>query len=337
MVNVNDSEFENKIKEFEKNTKWRKKNEKGWENHSKFIKLFPFHEKPDLIDNLTPDKIFNPKKGREDYFFLWIEVRTRDIGHLRIGSAYVFWNARKEIEKFKNLLKIAVSSAPLSEKIDASWEDIKGFGLDKQVAKKIIFCYSPKILPIFKTDDLEHFADILDLDYRQEAFNTYGKDYDILSLGQKFELFNNIILNFKSKNKILNKWDNAFFSRFLYVNFTPSRPKYVNKKHEPKPFSPLGLISEPTYEQEVVFLFSKFHKKLGFPLIVKIRGEFPDAIVMDNNKEQKKIEFEIFSSQFNHDPKGCDYIICWENDLTEEQIKRKRLPKIISLKEELET
>jgi hypothetical protein len=28
--------------------------------------------------------------------------------------------------------------------------------------------------------------------------------------------------------------------------------------------------------------------------------------------------------------------VCWENGLTEEEIKRKKLPEIISLKEELE-
>jgi len=45
------------------------------------------------------------------------------------------------------------------------------------------------------------------------------------------------------------------------------------------------------------------------------------------------IELEFRSSNFNHDPKGCDFIICWIDDI-EESLKKK-LPAIIDLKNEL--
>ena len=76
-----------------------------------------------------------------------------------------------------------------------------------------------------------------------------------------------------------------------------------------------------------------------FPAIIKIRTAFPDVEVLNERGEIKKIEFEKLASDFinhKHKPEDCDYIICWENDLDKEQIKRKGLPEIISLKEKLE-
>jgi hypothetical protein len=99
------------------------------------------------------------------------------------------------------------------------------------------------------------------------------------------------------------------------------------------------LIAEPSCEQEVVFLFSKFHVDLGFPFIIKIREAFPDAVVLTAQREMKRIEFEVHSSDFvshQHHCAGCDYIVCWEDDLSEEVKSDKKLPEVISLKEELE-
>jgi len=87
------------------------------------------------------------------------------------------------------------------------------------------------------------------------------------------------------------------------------------------------------------FYFLNIHIELGFPIVIKIGTTFPDAEVLNKRREVKKVEFEKFASDFinhNHNPKYCDYIICWENDLDEEQIKRRKLPEIISLKEKLE-
>lgn len=87
----------------------------------------------------------------------------------------------------------------------------------------------------------------------------------------------------------------------------------------------------PIYEQEIVFIFSKIHKELGFPHTIEVKDKFPDCIVIDSSGEEKKIEFEYFASNFDHDPGGCDYIICWENDLSIEALQK--LPPIISLEE----
>ncbi len=80
-----------------------------------------------------------------------------------------------------------------------------------------------------------------------------------------------------------------------------------------------GLIYGPLNENGVIFLFSKFHDKLGIN-IEAIQAAYPDA--KGRRKTSKGwediwIEFEYKSSQFKvhkHDPKECDIIICWEHD-----------------------
>lgn len=319
---------------FKDNVDAKKAVESVWEKHREFLKVYPFRAHPEEIDSLTPERIYNPGQG--DYFFTWIEHRLKNLGHLRIGSALVWENARANEDKLRELLKTAVDEAlPISKKIDAHWEDIKGFGGDKQIAKKIIFVYYPEaMLPIFKTEDLEYFATKLEIDFRKEAIERFGKTYDMLSIGQQFELLNSLIMKIKNKYDELKVFDNVLFTRFLYETLPPFRP---NEVRETKPLHSLGILFEPEYEQEVVYLFSVFHRDLGFPYIIKIRNEFPDAIVMTNKKEVKRVEFEVRASDFishGHDRQGCDLIVCWENDMEEEQSKI--LPKIISIKDSIE-
>lgn len=335
-------DLEIKIKEFEKNYKIKKNIENVWEKHAEFLSRYPFRKDSKQINNLSPQGVYNP--GGE-YFFDWIEHKLKALGHLSIGSAKVWENARNNTETLKELLKVIVNdSLSISEKIDSHWEDIKGFGGDRHIAKKILFCYYPdKTIPAYKTEDLEELAEVLGLEYQEKSREKYKEEYDVLSVGQKFELFNDLFFYFKNLHPRLKNLDNAMFGAFLYNSFPTSRiiDKQNNKsgpKRKFKPFSSFGLVSEPKYEQEVVFLFSKFHIKLGFPIITKIAPAFPDAEALDEKGKYKKIEFEVLSSDFighKHNPKECDYIICWEDDLTEEQKKRKELPQVISLKEEL--
>ena len=97
-----------------------------------------------------------------------------------------------------------------------------------------------------------------------------------------------------------------------------------------KVLNKIGMKNIPSYENDVVALFSKLHGDLGFPVIVEVQPLFPDVIAEDFQGNQKRIELELLASNFDHDPKGCDFIVCWENDLGEEASEK--LPKIISLK-----
>lgn len=329
-------------KEFDKNGDWKKKIENALHRHRKFLSLYPFRKDPKEIDLLTQEKLYNP--GTEDYFFIWIEQRLKELGHLRIGSALIWENARDNIDLFKILLKKSIDdSVSISEKIDANWEDIKFFGGDKNAAKKIIWCYYPdEFLPIFKTEDMEHFAKNLGLDYKREAIKTKSKEYHDLSIGEKFGLLNKLLFNFKNEQNEFRNWKNPYFTRFLYNAFQPEHIPSAPSRTETKPLQSLGLLFEPKNEQELIYLFAKFHQDLGFPYILRISSEFPDAEVMNKNRQSKKIEFELLASNFiSHGHldevkkgKTCDFIVCWENDLQEDLPDN--FPEIIAIKDLIE-
>lgn len=324
-----------RAKNFETNLEVKKVIENAWQQHEEFLKLYPFKENPSKIDELTPEKVYNP--GGE-YFFYWIEHGLKSLGRIFVGSAIVWENAKQRIEKLKELLKTIVNdSFSITEKIDADWDSIPRFGGERQIAKKILFCYYPKeIIPTFKSDHMMHFCKVLGIDFDKECLKEHGKSYDEISYGQEFQLFNKLILNLKNQNEVLRKWDNAFLMRFLYENFPPPEKTPEQRSREIKSLTPLGLVTEPLYEQEVIFLFSKFHKELGFPSVISIApNRYPDAEVLNNKREVKKIEFEVFASDFNHDPNGCDYVVCWENDVSEEGARE--LPEIIALKDFLKS
>jgi hypothetical protein len=89
------------------------------------------------------------------------------------------------------------------------------------------------------------------------------------------------------------------------------------------PISIPGLVYSPVNEQGVVFLFSKYHDKLGIQSIECIRAAFPDAIglrkIGKEQNERVNIEFEFKSSGFkghlNKVRSDEHYIIvCWEDD-----------------------
>jgi hypothetical protein len=50
------------------------------------------------------------------------------------------------------------------------------------------------------------------------------------------------------------------------------------------------------------------------PLIVeRVQAAFPDCIVKAGGK-LVRIEFELYGSNFDHDCKGCDMLVCWRDD-----------------------
>ena len=86
--------------------------------------------------------------------------------------------------------------------------------------------------------------------------------------------------------------------------------------------------------------YGESSRELDFPYILKVKSDYPDAVVIDKSGEAKTIEFELFASNFidhKHDPDKCDYIICWENDLVESEDRQAKAleRKIMTLKERL--
>lgn len=84
-----------------------------------------------------------------------------------------------------------------------------------------------------------------------------------------------------------------------------------------------GLQHAPVNEQGVVFLFGMVCTELGFA-VEAVRTSYPDCEAKRRVKtrqgfvwERVRIEFEYCSRNFDHDPSGCDVIVCWEHNWPE--------------------
>lgn len=73
---------------------------------------------------------------------------------------------------------------------------------------------------------------------------------------------------------------------------------------------------EPNNEMGVVVRFTQVCEAHGYE-IVSIQSAYPDAVIRGFDKEWR-CEFEYLASNFlahRHDPRKCDLIVCWVNDL----------------------
>lgn len=200
-------------------------------------------------------------------------------------------------------------------------------GGDQLIAKKIISCYDDNALNIFKQSHLEHFFNLF------VGKQNLHSDFASMSPGQKYQFLTESLLNVKERTNETKDWKNAYFMRFLYEMFPPPQKKIAwGKPVQPEPLNQLGLLFEPQSHEEMMFLFSKLHEKVGFPYITRIQAPYPDVFALDTHRTVKRIEIETFASQFDHDPKGCDFIVCWENDL---ETVPEDWPEIIQLKDYL--
>jgi hypothetical protein len=76
------------------------------------------------------------------------------------------------------------------------------------------------------------------------------------------------------------------------------------------------LDYEPDNEQGVIYLFSQQARRRYGLHVERVQGGFPDCIGYRSGK-RIRIEFEYRSRNFalhGHDPKGCDWIVCWIHD-----------------------
>lgn len=98
-----------------------------------------------------------------------------------------------------------------------------------------------------------------------------------------------------------------------------------------------GLIYSPINEQGVVFLFGRILEDLNL-YIEEIRIKYPDCVARRYTRkgwERIYIEFEYRASNFiqhNHNPSECNMIVCWENDLTDNDKKKLHGIEIVELK-----
>lgn len=130
----------------------------------------------------------------------------------------------------------------------------------------------------------------------------------------------------KEFEKEMPRWK-AFFRSFRDLERTAGVTwektakgwKRRQRKTDPPRGLPLlgrAMATEPVNEQGVVVLFGEMAKELGF-VIDRIGTRFPDCVakrMVGDEWEFVRIEFEFLSSRFDHDPAGCDLVVCWKDD-----------------------
>jgi len=197
-----------------------------------FRKKFPFVENLRSIEWLDPDKLFKLDPDEVGEFFQFLEDCFKSLGYPAFGSSNVYRNARLQIGDFKNLLRTVVDGRKsLAQKVDAPWDRIGGLGQDKQIAKKIIYCFnyeSGTVLPILSNQHLRHFVNrVIDAPSVQTKYYSHGQEY---------EHYTEELAKAKNSLPITQGWDNLYFVRFLYHTYPPpdSEPVEANLLGETK-------------------------------------------------------------------------------------------------------
>jgi len=178
---------------------------------------YPFTENLRTIEWLDPDKLFKVNPDEVGEFFRLLETTLKQFGNPPLSSSNIYRNARLQIQDFKNLLRIVVDNRKsLAQKIDAPWEKIGGLGQDKQLAKKIIYCFNCEnkvVLPIFSNQYMRHFTN--------KVSDTFVTQTKYLSLGQEYEHYTTDLLKTKNNFPLTQSWDTLYFTRFLYQTYPP--------------------------------------------------------------------------------------------------------------------
>lgn len=182
--------------------------------HALFLERYPFHVDRKRIDHLSPNDVYGATD--KESFLLWVEYKLRDLGKAT-RSDLAAREAKQDLALFKKLLKATMDpSKSIAEKVDAGWHLMKGWGGDRQLAKKIIHLYNPtSTLPIYSTDDIRHFLGQLGVNIDDECIRHHGCRFEarILSPGKKYELLTKLLLREKAKRF---DSDNLTFAVYLY-------------------------------------------------------------------------------------------------------------------------
>jgi hypothetical protein len=145
-----------------------------------------------------------------------LEANLKQLSNASLNNGNTYRNARLQIQDFKNLLRIIVDSRrSLAQKVDAPWEKIGGLGQDKQLAKKIIYCFnyeSGTVLPVFSNQHMRLFVNRVADASPQTRY---------LSPGQEYEHYTAELLKTKNSFPLTQGWDTLYFTRFLFQTYPP--------------------------------------------------------------------------------------------------------------------
>lgn len=241
VIMLQSNSFQEKANAFDKSGLIKREVDATLNLLKEFRKKFPFVENLRSIEWLDPDKLFKLNPDEVGEFFQFLENCIKPFDYPSLGSSNVYRNARLQIGDFKNLLRASVDNRKsLAQKVDAPWVRIGGIGQDKQLAKKIIYCFNYEngvVLPILNNQHMRHFVNRV-----VDSPNVQTKYY---SLGQEYEYFTTELLKAKNNLSITSGWDNLYFTCFLYQTYPPpdSEPIKANLSGERK------ITNEVTDEQ----------------------------------------------------------------------------------------
>jgi hypothetical protein len=243
-----DSSIQQKADTYDKNVIVKAELEKALSILKAFRAKFPFTENPQTITMLRPDDVFKVNPDEVGEFFRYLEIYLKTLGQLTTSNSNIYSKIRLQLEDFKSLLRAAVDKKmSLAQKVDAPWEKIKGLGDDKQIAKKIIFCFNYEtgaVLPIFSTSHLKHFA---------SKFADKPAGAKFYSQGEEYAHYTAELLKAKETLPAARGWDTIYFTMFLYNTYPPpdSEKPAVNPSGEGK------TINATTNEQLELRAFIK--------------------------------------------------------------------------------
>lgn len=219
-----------------------------------FRAKYPFAENPESIETLDTNDIFKEQSKEVGGFFHWLEYYLKPIGHLTLYGSNVYRQIRNQFEDFKELLYVTVDhKKSIAQKVDAPWERIRGLGLDKHIAKKIIFCFNYEqgdVLPIFNTSHLQHFLN--------EIVDKPSFPAQYVSLGETYEFLMSELLGVKESLPETQAWELPYFSRFLYDDYPPP----LREKHSNETTRKTKLDNETQNEQIQSGEFAKLLNEL---------------------------------------------------------------------------
>ena len=192
-----------------------------------FRQRYAFAENLASIEWLDQDKLFKVNPDEVGDFFGFLDGFFKPFGASMASSSNVYRNARLQIKEFRNLLRIAVDDRKtLAQKVDAPWERIGGISTDKELAKKIIFCFNydrGTVLPIINNQHLRHFVNrVVDSPSGQTKY---------YSLGQEYEHYTMELLKAKNSLPLTKGWDVVYFTRFLYQTYSPPDSEPTTTEH----------------------------------------------------------------------------------------------------------
>jgi hypothetical protein len=222
-----------------------------------FRQRYPFAENLASIEWLDPDKLFKVNPDEVGDFFGFLDVFFKPFGASMANSSNIYRNARLQIKEFRNLLRTVVNDRKsLGQKVDAPWERIGGLSSDKELAKKIIFCFNydrATVLPVLSNQHLRHFVNRL-----VDAQSGQTKYY---SPGQEYEHYTAELLKAKNNLALTKSWDILYFTRFLYQTYPPpdSEPVGVNAISERR--VGYAVSNEQLEQQGFMKLLGELQKK----------------------------------------------------------------------------